>query len=997
HTTQIKQSNLFSDSSYIEKRGTPKRKRGSITAESSPDPGNNINPRTPQPSRITVPLSERQQLAMLMKMTDESTQGDSSPKPSSPNTPVSGSKRTPIDKKVNKRNDCGETALHGAAKRGDVKETKRLIKAGADVNVTDYAGWTPLHEACIHGMLQVAKQLLKAGANVKVEGLDNDTPLHDAAVNGHHKLVMLLLKHGANPHQANSEGKTAIDVAKSPDLERLLKREIIMSNSDSSSVDDVRSPMSPESNSSLKDEDRQLEIEHSEDFPMRGFGKDGTGGSGSRRVLIPKSPDKTGSPRLLIKFKPKTLPDRDITQKSKDTKEPQFKSYSVTVDTGEHKDSFSGTGSPVSSVDSDLYDPGLDNPQLIRKEEDSNKQFSSNSVYETFSDKNTSSSVAERPFSELGKESSSLQNYDELSEGDEERSHATSGLNRGLWDYSHIPQTERNHCVTLRSSSVAMSGVIQTSEASSAPNSHHVTVTQNSDWASLNPVKKSAIGVTSGNNVADTSDSADNKRWDSPQMPQFEDSVQFSEDNSQSSLTRPEDDGDEVESRPSSPKVPPLKIIIPPKTADKEKVSLKVTLKPGAGALPYVYNPSQGEQSSSEQPSSAPAELLRTASPATSRPMTSSSAPPVSNVEDYDKSDKEDTVSEKGSDTKTETAESAAKAKEDTANTEKEERRVTRQLRSHTAQLQQQKEQQSQPTSSSSAKNSDKNNSETAADTGSYQKPEENEDSSSHIHPRKRKLRPKPEPEEKPAATTEVVTIPNPASWYQMPPNPYELFLSIRRQISSRRKNLSPVTPKPPNGYKDYLMVNCTYVLQGNTASTLSVPMLSCPHSVEGPMRDLFKEQENARYKLRLQHLIEREKLVLSAEQEMLREHGRAARADMNQSIPLSACTVLREEEIYNFLQFDQPEDCEKNVRARYNKRQFLSWLQDVSDKYEKIKKFLLYRHRHEAESLNAVQKLDWECKLKELGLCDHNVTPSIDELHLPMVTVSDEFELLPL
>ncbi|ESO83047.1 hypothetical protein LOTGIDRAFT_134039 [Lottia gigantea] len=226
-----------------------------------------------------------------------------------------------------------------------------------------------------------------------------------------------------------------------------------------------------------------------------------------------------------------------------------------------------------------------------------------------------------------------------------------------------------------------------------------------------------------------------------------------------------------------------------------------------------------------------------------------------------------------------------------------------------------------------------------------------------------------------------------------MPPNPFELFLSIRRQISSRRKNLTAVTPKLPAGYKDYLMVNCTYVLQGNTASTLS---LSCPHSVEDPMREFFIEQENARYKLRLQHLIEREKLVLSAEQEILREHGRAARADMNQSTPLSACTVLREEEVYNFLHLDQPEECEKNVRARYNKRQFISWLQDVSDKYEKIKKFLLYRHRHEAESLNAVQKLDWECKLKDLGLCDHNATPVIDELHLPMVTVSDEFDLLP-
>ena len=41
---------------------------------------------------------------------------------------------------MNKRNERGETALHVAAIRGDVKQMKKLIKSGADVNVKDYAG-----------------------------------------------------------------------------------------------------------------------------------------------------------------------------------------------------------------------------------------------------------------------------------------------------------------------------------------------------------------------------------------------------------------------------------------------------------------------------------------------------------------------------------------------------------------------------------------------------------------------------------------------------------------------------------------------------------------------------------------------------------------------------------------------------------------------------------------------------------------------------------------
>ena len=47
-----------------------------------------------------------------------------------------------------------------------------------------------------------------------------------------------------------------------------------------------------------------------------------------------------------------------------------------------------------------------------------------------------------------------------------------------------------------------------------------------------------------------------------------------------------------------------------------------------------------------------------------------------------------------------------------------------------------------------------------------------------------------------------------------------------------------------------------------------------------------------------LQHQVERERLVLSVEQEILRVHGRAARALANQVLPFSACTMLRDQEV---------------------------------------------------------------------------------------------------
>ena len=38
------------------------------------------------------------------------------------------------------------------------------------------------------------------------------------------------------------------------------------------------------------------------------------------------------------------------------------------------------------------------------------------------------------------------------------------------------------------------------------------------------------------------------------------------------------------------------------------------------------------------------------------------------------------------------------------------------------------------------------------------------------------------------------------------PLNDIEKYLNIRKQVEQRRKNLFPVQPKPPQGFKDYLM-----------------------------------------------------------------------------------------------------------------------------------------------------------------------------------------------
>ena len=78
----------------------------------------------------------------------------------------------------------------------------------------------------------------------------------------------------------------------------------------------------------------------------------------------------------------------------------------------------------------------------------------------------------------------------------------------------------------------------------------------------------------------------------------------------------------------------------------------------------------------------------------------------------------------------------------------------------------------------------------------------------------------------------------------------------------------------------------------------------------------------------------------------------------------------------------------------RYNGRLFLSWLQDVDDKWEKIKEQMVLRHHNEAESLNAVQKMDWEWKVNEITGVSGEGVIKVDDLHIPMVHVSDESDL---
>ncbi|WP_291992077.1 ankyrin repeat domain-containing protein [Candidatus Accumulibacter sp. ACC003] len=112
--------------------------------------------------------------------------------------------------RLNVRNRNGETALSLAAYSGNLAFVKRLVEAGADVNLY---GWSPLIYATFNGHKTTVEYLLSKGANVNAKTENGSTALLFAARFGHQEIVTLLLKNQADPNIANESGATAVDWA----------------------------------------------------------------------------------------------------------------------------------------------------------------------------------------------------------------------------------------------------------------------------------------------------------------------------------------------------------------------------------------------------------------------------------------------------------------------------------------------------------------------------------------------------------------------------------------------------------------------------------------------------------------------------------------------------------------------------------------------------------------------------------------------------------------
>lgn len=91
----------------------------------------------------------------------------------------------------------GESALHGAAKNGNIGIVRLLLEHKADSNVKTSDQNTPLHSVALSGHLQIAETLYNHGAEINAVNHDGKTPLYLASEKNYIVLCEWFMANGA--------------------------------------------------------------------------------------------------------------------------------------------------------------------------------------------------------------------------------------------------------------------------------------------------------------------------------------------------------------------------------------------------------------------------------------------------------------------------------------------------------------------------------------------------------------------------------------------------------------------------------------------------------------------------------------------------------------------------------------------------------------------------------------------------------------------------------
>ncbi|XP_044781840.1 ankyrin repeat and SOCS box protein 3 isoform X3 [Bubalus bubalis] len=109
---------------------------------------------------------------------------------------------------------CSTVGL--AAREGNVKVLRKLLKKGRSIDVADNRGWMPIHEAAYHNSVECLRMLIRADSSenyIKTKTFEGFCALHLAASQGHWKIIQILLEAGADPNATTLEETTPLFLA----------------------------------------------------------------------------------------------------------------------------------------------------------------------------------------------------------------------------------------------------------------------------------------------------------------------------------------------------------------------------------------------------------------------------------------------------------------------------------------------------------------------------------------------------------------------------------------------------------------------------------------------------------------------------------------------------------------------------------------------------------------------------------------------------------------
>ena len=115
---------------------------------------------------------------------------------------------------IDGRRKDGTNALLSACRTGQSESVIFLLKAGANVNITNADGNTCLH-AAVHGNCSKAllQNIIEQGLNVNIVNKREETALRLACASAQAESVHLLLEKGANPNISDGDGFTSLHAA----------------------------------------------------------------------------------------------------------------------------------------------------------------------------------------------------------------------------------------------------------------------------------------------------------------------------------------------------------------------------------------------------------------------------------------------------------------------------------------------------------------------------------------------------------------------------------------------------------------------------------------------------------------------------------------------------------------------------------------------------------------------------------------------------------------